>query len=344
MAYSRTNWVAHETKATAEWMNNIEEGILANEAAAAAGVKYTAEQSLTDAQKAMARANIGAGSATDVDNLKSDLENLNPITEAIKVALLDCIAHVAWTDEHGQNYYDALETALYESGYPRITATFNSGSHNIYNVYAVNDLKQYLTVKYFEDIHDEGQTIASSDYILSGILNPGNSVIRVSYDELTTTFVVPVSDFYNKYHWNSDTDVDVLSYYNGLASTYTYDGVMTVKLNNDRPYDRRILVGKYGYTPILDTDGVSGSIYYGMPIPENASSITITFDSTFDIAVQWKKYGGDDYIYTWIGDSGWQNGPSYTSNIGGANVFWLNVKRHNNGTITSNPVIDVVFE
>jgi hypothetical protein len=74
MAYSRTNWVAHETKATAERMNNIEEGILANEEAAAAGVKYTAEQSLTDAQKAMARANIGAGSATDVDNLKSAVQ------------------------------------------------------------------------------------------------------------------------------------------------------------------------------------------------------------------------------------------------------------------------------
>jgi hypothetical protein len=62
MAYSRTTWVAHETKATADRMNNIEEGILDNEAAAAAGVKYADAQELTSAQQEQARANIGAAS------------------------------------------------------------------------------------------------------------------------------------------------------------------------------------------------------------------------------------------------------------------------------------------
>ena len=31
-----------------------------------------------------------------------------------KAALLACFEHVAWVDEHGQDYYDALESALYE--------------------------------------------------------------------------------------------------------------------------------------------------------------------------------------------------------------------------------------
>lgn len=36
------------------------------------------------------------------------------LTEAAKIALLNCLAHVAWIDEHGQDYYDALYNALYE--------------------------------------------------------------------------------------------------------------------------------------------------------------------------------------------------------------------------------------
>lgn len=286
----------------------------------------------------------------DISDLKSAISEIEPISEDIKTALLACFQKVAWIDDHGQDYYDALESALYAGQYPKITATFNSSGHNIYNVYALNDLKQYLTVKYYEDETDEGQVISSSNYSLSGVLNSGDSAIRVSYNDLSTTFIVSVLDYYNKYYWNSSVDVDILSYYNGLANSYSYDGVSTAKLDNANANTRRILIGKYGYTPILDTDGVSSSIYYGMPIPENATSITISVDTTFDFSIQWKKYEGDNHMYRYVGDSGWQNGSSYTSDIGvhttrgRANVFWLNVKRHDNGTITSNPIIDVVFE
>ena len=55
MAYNRTNRKAQETKATAERMNNIEQGILADEAAAANGVKCNSAQTLTDAQKGAER-------------------------------------------------------------------------------------------------------------------------------------------------------------------------------------------------------------------------------------------------------------------------------------------------
>jgi len=37
------------------------------------------------------------------------------LQEDAKQALLACFEHVAWTDEHGQDYYDALESALYGS-------------------------------------------------------------------------------------------------------------------------------------------------------------------------------------------------------------------------------------
>ena len=39
------------------------------------------------------------------------------LNDAAKEALLACFAHVAWTDEHGQDYVDALEDALYNEVY-----------------------------------------------------------------------------------------------------------------------------------------------------------------------------------------------------------------------------------
>ncbi len=43
------------------------------------------------------------------------------LTNDIKEALLACFEHVAWTDEHGQDYVDALEAALY----PSYSITYN---------------------------------------------------------------------------------------------------------------------------------------------------------------------------------------------------------------------------
>lgn len=39
------------------------------------------------------------------------------LSKGAKTALLACFEHVAWIDEHGQDYYDALERALYPDAY-----------------------------------------------------------------------------------------------------------------------------------------------------------------------------------------------------------------------------------
>ena len=54
------------------------------------------------------------------NNLVSRVSEIEKVTSGLftddaKAALLACFAHVAWTDEHGQGYYDALESAIYES-------------------------------------------------------------------------------------------------------------------------------------------------------------------------------------------------------------------------------------
>lgn len=44
-----------------------------------------------------------------------DTYTIEGLSSNAKAALLNCFAHVAWIDGHGQDYYDALESALYGS-------------------------------------------------------------------------------------------------------------------------------------------------------------------------------------------------------------------------------------
>lgn len=64
----------------------------------------------------------------EIDELKDDLSDIQGISEDVKVALLACFENVAWTDEHGQDYYDDLYEALYgEPPTPTPTPTFSYG-------------------------------------------------------------------------------------------------------------------------------------------------------------------------------------------------------------------------
>ena len=54
----------------------------------------------------------------DLDTLEEALENVDGLSNDVKIALLACFDHVAWNGTGGQSYCDALENALYPSGLP----------------------------------------------------------------------------------------------------------------------------------------------------------------------------------------------------------------------------------
>lgn len=118
----------------------------------------------------------------------SDTYIIDGLTDEAKLALLACFSKVAWVDENGQDYYNALENALYPVEYPKIESIFNSGGDTIYTTDSIDSLKQYLTVLYFADASSSGVVVASSDYTLSGTLSLGSNRILVSYQTYTTTF------------------------------------------------------------------------------------------------------------------------------------------------------------
>ncbi len=132
-----------------------------------------------------------ATNTADISDLKADFEQLEPgLSAEAKAALLACFAKVAWVDEHGQDYYDALEEALYADSYPRITAVFDAGGNVIYTSDALSSLKQYTTVTYYETEESAGVILSDSDYTLSGTLQEGQNIITVIYNGKTTTFIV----------------------------------------------------------------------------------------------------------------------------------------------------------
>jgi hypothetical protein len=112
------------------------------------------------------------------------------MTEDVKQALLNALSHVAWTDEHGQDYYDALEAAIYPpADIVSISAVYTQ-SGTVYDTDSLDNLKSDLVVT---ALYVDTTTATITNYTLSGTLTVGTSTITVSYGGKTTTFDVTVS-------------------------------------------------------------------------------------------------------------------------------------------------------
>lgn len=115
------------------------------------------------------------------------------LTDEIKDAILAMFQHVAFSDDEGQTYYDALYDAMYPTvTVTSISAVFNQGLNPVYDTDTLDSLKTYLTVTAF---YDDGSsaTVAAADYTLSGTLEVGTSTITVTYEECTDDFTVTVT-------------------------------------------------------------------------------------------------------------------------------------------------------
>ena len=115
------------------------------------------------------------------------------LSDDIKTSLLACFQHVAWTDSHGQDYYNALYEALYDTPsrtLESISAVFTQGSAVIYDTVPLDSLKQYLVVT---ANYSDSTTETVTNYTLSGTLTVGTSTITVTYGGKTTTFTVNVT-------------------------------------------------------------------------------------------------------------------------------------------------------
>lgn len=290
---------------------------------------------------------------SDITDLKADLDKKTGLSDEAKVALLACFEHVAWINDRGQEYYDALESALYSEGYPRIKATFDSDSHKIYNVFSANDVKQYITVKYYETKESEGTVIPQNSFAVSGTLISGDSVLRVAYQEYSTTVAVTdVIDFYNVHHWNSGTDTDV----SAVLDRGTYNTtdpttqLQTTTVEASYNATRKSMWMKYGENEAYYSD-FTLSDYYAIPIPEDATGVSITITpSTYRFNCMFRHINETNpHLLTLVTESGWQTG-SYTRNDipyvegrGASQMICLNTQGVSGNFSAGDPVFDITF-
>lgn len=170
------------------------------------------------------------------------------LTEDIKSALLACFEHVAWIDEDGQEYYDALYNALYPpADLVSISAVYTQ-SGVVYPTDSLDSLKPDLVVTAH---YSDSSTATVTTYTLSGTLAAGTSTITVTYSGKTTTFNVtvtaaPVLDSITAVYTQSGTvydtdsldslktDLVVTAHYSDsststvASSDYTLSGTLTV--------------------------------------------------------------------------------------------------------------------
>ena len=112
------------------------------------------------------------------------------LTEAMKQALLQIARKVAYIDEHGQTYYDALYNALYPPAELVSISAVYTQSGAVYATDTLDSLRSDLVVTAHMS---DSTTMTVTDYTLSGTLTVGTSTITVSYGGKTTTFNVTVS-------------------------------------------------------------------------------------------------------------------------------------------------------
>lgn len=112
------------------------------------------------------------------------------LTNEAKQALLACFEKVAWIDADGQDYYDALYSALYPPANLVSISCVYTQSGIVYNTDTLDDLKPDLVVT---ALYDDSSTATITTYTLSGTLTVGTSTITVSYGGKTTTFTVTVT-------------------------------------------------------------------------------------------------------------------------------------------------------
>lgn len=181
---------------------------------------------------------------SQIDDLRDEIESGGSgLTDDIKQALLNCFAHVAWIDEDGQDYYDALESALYPPANLTSISCVYTQSGTVYDTDSLDSLKSDLVVTAH---YDDSSTRTVTTYTLSGTLTEGTSTITVLYGGQTTTFDVTVTQATVQYtitnnltdctNSNSNTTINELSSYVGTLtaiSGYVMSDVTVTMGNSD---------------------------------------------------------------------------------------------------------------
>lgn len=213
-------------------------------------------------------------------NIEGGEGGTSELSTEVKNAILDCFENVAWVNDQGQTYYNALSDLLFPpKELVSISAVFNQGSATIYSTDTLDSLKQYLTVT---ATYDDSTTETITNYTLSGTLTVGTSTITVSYGGKTDTFNVVVSQ-----------PVELSS----ITATYTQSGTVYTTDTLDSLKNDLVVIANYtdSSTRAVTDYTLSGSLTAG------TSTITVSYSgktTTFTVVVTTVAVTSIDAVFT----------------------------------------------
>lgn len=167
---------------------------------------------------------VGTGAGTYVELASTDYVD-NAVAESgggeglsaeAKQALLACFENVAWINEDGQTYVDALEAALYPpANIKKLTAVYTQ-SGTVYDTDSLDSLRSDLVVTV---TYTDSSTEVITAYTLSGTLTAGTSVITASYGGKNAAFTVTVTHDANVVLHNWDFTQSLTDTVGGVTAT-----------------------------------------------------------------------------------------------------------------------------
>lgn len=226
----------------------------------------------------------------DLIDAAQQIQNVG-LTEEIKQALLDCFEHVAWTDEHGQDYVDALEAALYPPAELASISAVYTQSGTVYTTDTLDSLKTNLVVTAH---YSDSTTETVTTYTLSGTLTEGTSVITVTYEGKTTTFNVTVTA--------PATLSSITAVYTQSGTVYDTDSLDSLKSD---------LVVTAVYSDSTTQTVASTDYTLSGTLTKGTSTITVSYGgktTTFTVVVSQELYVTDGLIHWWDAIDNTSNG------------------------------------
>ena len=174
---------------------------------------------------------------TELADLKEEISQLSGLSEDVKTALLQIASKVAYIDADGQDYYDALENALYPpSDLVSISCVYTQ-SGTVYDTDSLDSLKADLVVTAY---YSDSTTGTVTNYVLSGTLTAGTSTITVTYGGKTTTFAVTVTEEPALYPLSNGTFSFSGNY--GQIITISNGNHVKIEYPNGDPYSNGCLI------------------------------------------------------------------------------------------------------
>lgn len=235
--------------------------------------------------------NLEARLQSEIDGLDDRIEALEEgqsggsgLTDNVKTALLQIAQKVAYIDEHGQTYYNALYNALYPpADLVSITAVYTQ-SGTVYTTASLDDLKSDLTVS-AEWSDGSSSIVADTDYTLSGTLTEGTSTVTVNYGGKSTTF---------------DVTVTAPPTLQSITATYTQSGTVYDTASLDDLKSDLVVTANYSDSTSETVTGytLSGTLTIGTStVTVSYGGKTATFSVTVSHSALPSEYTKYDYIY-----------------------------------------------